>query len=63
MQITQGVAYVCASSVPGVVGFEVPLHTEVIFERERRTTRVQSYAVPAFAVVTPGAVRKITGIT
>lgn len=62
MQCPPGVAYVVSAGQAGVVGFERPLTTEVIPERTRRSTYVQVYAVPAFAVPVPGAVRKITGL-
>lgn len=62
MQVANGTAYVVSSGQAGIIGFERPLTTEVIPERTRRSTYVQSYCVPAFAVPTPGAVRKITGL-
>lgn len=61
-QVANGTAYVVSSGQAGVLGFEKPLTTEVIPDREHRRTWVQSYAMPAFAVPTPGAVRKITGL-
>jgi len=62
MQVANGTAYVVSSGQAGILGFERPLTTEVIPERTRRSTYVQSFVVPAFAVPTPGAVRKITGL-
>ncbi|MBU3750138.1 MAG: hypothetical protein FGM52_06750 [Mycobacterium sp.] len=62
MQVPAGTAYVVSSGQAGILGFERPLTTEVIPERTRRSTWVQVYAVPAFAVPTPGAVRRITGL-
>jgi len=43
-------------------GGKAGLVTEIIPDRESRSTWVQSYCVPAFAVVVPGAIRKITGL-
>jgi len=62
MQVPSGTAYVVSSGAAGIIEFERPLTTEVIAERTRRSTYIQSYCVPAFAVRTPGAVRKITGL-
>ena len=62
MQVANGTAYVASSGQAGILGFERALTTETIPVRERRSTLVQSYVVPAFAVPTPGAVRKITGL-
>lgn len=46
----------------GTVGFEAPLSVDVIDERKTRSTWVQAYAVPAFAVDRPYAAKKITGL-
>lgn len=71
MRCTVGTAYVVAAGAAGVLGFEAApfaptqtggLCTEIIPDRERRATWIQAYAVPAFAVTAPGAVRKITGL-
>lgn len=62
MQVPNGTAYVVSSGAAGIVGFERPLTTEVVPERTRRSTWVQTYAVPAFAIPVPGAIRKITGL-
>lgn len=62
MQVPAGTAYVVSSGQAGVLGFERALQTEIVPERTRRATYVQSYCVPVFAVATPGAVRKITGL-
>ena len=62
MQVPAGTAYVVSSGQAGVLGFERPLTTEVIPVRERRATFLQSFVVPVFAVPTPGAVRRITGL-
>ena len=50
---------------PGVgigSGGQAGLVTEILPDRETRSTWLQSYCVPAFAVVVPGAIRKITGL-
>jgi hypothetical protein len=78
MQCTPGVAYVVASGAAGVLGFEPApygmtnsgavtgssggLATEIIPDREHRSTWIQSYALPAFAIPVPGAIRKMTGL-
>ena len=71
MQVTNGTAYVVASGRAGVLGFEPSpygvnqsggLTTEIIPDREHRTTWIQSYALPCFAIPIPGAIRKITGL-
>lgn len=62
MQVANGTAYIVSSGSAGVMGFSTPLTTETIPDRDHRRTWVQSYAEPAFAVPTPGAVRKITGL-
>jgi hypothetical protein len=43
----------------GTVGFEVPLTVDIIDERSTRSTWVQAYAVPAFAVDRPYAAKRI----
>ncbi|MFF0816143.1 major capsid protein [Rhodococcus sp. NPDC003318] len=60
--VTNGTAYLVEEGKAGQVAFERPLMTETIDDRHHRSTWIQSYAVPAFAVTTPGAVRKITGL-
>lgn len=77
MQVPNGTAYVVAAGAAGVLGFEpatvdastggavgggAGLVTEVIPDREHRSTWVQSYALPCFAIPVPGAIRKITGL-
>lgn len=62
LSVTNGTAYLVESGKPGRVAFERPLTTELIPDRHTRSQWVQTYAVPAFAVSTPGAVRKITGL-
>lgn len=70
MRVAVGTAYVVATGKAGICGFEsapaapnqAGLITEVIPDRERRATWIQSYALPCFAITTPGAIRKITGL-
>lgn len=45
----------------GSIGFEVPLTVDIIDRRETRDKVIQAYAVPAFAVDKPQAVKVITG--
>ncbi|SON62266.1 hypothetical protein MSIMFI_03791 [Mycobacterium simulans] len=61
-RMAAGSAYVCERGKVGVVGFERPLTVDVIDVRERRTTIVQAYAVPAFATERPYALKKLTGL-
>lgn len=62
VQATPGTAYLVETGRAGHVQFERPMTTEVIDDRHHRAQFIQSYAVPAFAVSRPGAVRKITGL-
>jgi hypothetical protein len=62
MQVTSGTAYAVETGQAGRLTFERALTTEVIPDRETRSTWIQAYAVPAFAITKPGAVRKITGL-
>lgn len=61
-RIPAGTAYVCQGGMVGTVGFEAPLTVDVIDERKTRSTWVQAYAVPAFAVDRPYAAKRITGL-
>lgn len=61
-RVPAGTAYVCQGGNVGTVGFEAPLTVDVIDERKTRSTWVQAYAVPAFAVDRPFAAKKITGL-
>ena len=73
LQVTEGTAYVVTAGAAGVMGFEATpygqtagqngLATEIIPDRERRSIWIQSYAVPVFATVVPGSIRKITGLS
>ncbi|WP_030171777.1 MULTISPECIES: major capsid protein [Actinomycetes] len=60
--VPRGTAYMVEKGKAGKLGFERPLNTEKYDDRATRSTWFQSFAVPAFAVNKPGAVRKITGI-
>ncbi|ORM37958.1 hypothetical protein BFL43_02165 [Williamsia sp. 1135] len=60
--VPRGTAYMVEKGKAGKIGFERALTTEKYDERATRSTWFQSFAVPAFAVNKPGAVRKITGI-
>ena len=57
-----GTAYLLKKGAAGRVGFEFPLTTDVIDKRENRKRMVQAYAVPAFAIDRPRAVKRITAL-
>ncbi|MBM4726054.1 hypothetical protein ERC79_02595 [Rhodococcus sp. ABRD24] len=61
-RVQPGVAYALKKSEAGVVGFETPLTVESYDDRATRSKWVQAYAVPAFAVEKPYAVKKLTGL-
>ncbi|MFH5207570.1 major capsid protein [Antrihabitans sp. NCIMB 15449] len=61
-RITAGTGYVLTKGEAGSVGFEAPLTVETYDDRSIRSTWVQAYAVPAFAVEKPYAVKKLTGL-
>lgn len=61
-RIPAGTAYVAQGGMVGTVGFEAPLTVDVIDERKTRSTWVQAYAVPAFAVDRPYAAKKLVGL-
>lgn len=61
-RIQPGVAYAVQKGAAGIVGFETPLKVETYDDRSTRSKWVQAYAVPAFAVEKPYAVKKITGL-
>lgn len=58
-RIPQGEAYVVEKGMVGTIGFEAPLTVEVYDDRSTRSTWVQAYAVPAFAVDRPYAAKRI----
>lgn len=59
--VSEGRAYVVQKGKAGVLGYEAPLTLDVIDKRETREKLLQVYAVPAFAVDRPQAVKVITG--
>lgn len=61
-RVAAGTAYLAVKGQVGIAGFEVPLRVEPILQRERRTTRFQSYVVPAVAVDRPNNIVKLTGL-
>lgn len=61
-RVKPGEGYAAAKGKAGTVGFETPLTIETWDERGTRSTWVQAYAVPAFAVERPYAVKKLTGL-
>ncbi|MFH5231017.1 major capsid protein [Antrihabitans spumae] len=60
--ITPGKAYITRSGAAGTVGFEKPLTVDVYDDRSIRSKWTQAYAVPAYAVEQPRAVRRILGL-
>lgn len=58
-RIPEGEAYVVEQGMAGTVGFEAPLTVDVWDDRSTRSTWVQAYAVPAFAVDRPYAAKRI----
>lgn len=61
-RVTAGVAYVGEKGGVGTVGFEEPLTVQAWEDKATRSWWVQAYAVPAFAVERPYAMKKITGL-
>lgn len=61
-RVAPGVGYAIKKGEAGVVGFETPLKVEAYDDRSTRSKWIQAYAVPAFAVEKPYAVKKITGL-
>jgi hypothetical protein len=61
-RIPAGTAYVCQKGMVGAVGFEVGLTVEPYRDPKTRSTWVQAYVVPAFAVDRPFAAKTITGL-
>lgn len=62
-RITEGTAYLVQAKAAGTVGFEVPLTVEPVPDRGTRSTYLQAFCVPAFAVTNPGAVVKLTALS
>lgn len=61
-RIADPVAYVVQSGMVGTIGFEAPLTVDVWEDKSTRSWIVQAFAVPAFAVDRPYAVKKLSGI-
>lgn len=61
-RIDDHVAYVVQSGQVGTVAFEVPLTVDVYEDKATKSTIIQVYAVPAFAVDRPYAAKKLTAI-
>ena len=58
-RITAGIVWAIEAGQVGTVGFEEPLTVDVWDDKATRSTWVQSYVVPAFAVDRPFAAKKI----
>lgn len=58
-RVPEGSPYVVEKGMVGTVGFEAPLTIDTWDDRATRSTWVQGYAVPAFAVDRPYAAKKI----
>lgn len=61
-RVTSGAAYVLEKGGVGTIGFEEPLTVKAWEDQAIRSWWVQAYAVPAFAVERPYALKKITGV-
>ncbi|WP_167107275.1 major capsid protein [Mycobacterium sp. DL592] len=61
-RMTAGTAYVCERGQVGTVGFEFPLNVHAWPDPATRSTWVQGFVVPAFAVDRPFALKKLTGL-
>ncbi|RDB46818.1 major capsid protein [Tsukamurella tyrosinosolvens] len=59
-RVAAGTAYVAEKGEAGVVGFERPLTITTWRDEATRSTWVQAYVVPAFAINRPGAVKQLT---
>jgi hypothetical protein len=62
-RVAAGSAYVCERGAVGTVGFEWPLTITTWPEPSTRSTWVQGFVVPAFAVDRPFALKKLTSIS
>lgn len=60
--VSDDTAYAIAKGRAGLLGYEVPLTTEVIPEPLRRGKFVQTFVNPVMAVTQPRAIRKLTGL-
>ncbi|ALM18173.1 major capsid protein [Mycobacteroides abscessus] len=61
-RIPAGIAYACQKGMVGTVGFEAPLTVDIWEDKATRSTWVQAYVVPAFAVDRPYAAKKLAGL-
>lgn len=61
-RVTAGAGYVLEKSGVGTIGFEEPLTVKAWEDNATRSYWVQAFAVPAFAVERPYAMKKITGL-
>ena len=61
-RIAAGTAWCVEQGAVGTVGFEQPLTVDVWEDKATRSTWVQAYVVPAFAVDRPYAAKKLTGL-
>jgi hypothetical protein len=61
-RIPAGTGFTVQAGMVGTVGFEAPLTVDIWDDRSTRSTWVQAYAVPAFAVDRPYAAKKLTGL-
>lgn len=59
---TPGVAYTLEKGMVGTVGWEEPLTVQAWEDKPTRSWWVQAFAVPAYAVERPYAMKKITGL-
>jgi hypothetical protein len=62
VKVAVGTAYLAEKGAVGIVGFEAPLTVNSWPDYETRSTIVQGWAVPAFAVTHPFRVKRLTGI-
>ncbi|WP_138845278.1 major capsid protein [Rhodococcus pyridinivorans] len=60
--LPEGTAYALSQLSPGGLGVEKPLTVEILPQRERRTTRIQTYIVARPYISRMFAVRKLVGI-
>lgn len=61
-RVAAGTGWAVQAGSVGTVGFEAPLTVDKWDDRSTRSTWVQAYCVPAFAVDRPYAAKKITGL-
>ena len=62
VKVPVNTCYVAEKGQVGLIGFEEPLNTISWPDYDTRSTVVQAWAVPAFAVTHPFRVKRITGI-